>query len=147
MQKNLLFKEFQNLENCINLLDFSIKKFNSFQINKDYTPDELEYYDSLSFRFEKNVELLLNFMRGLELYLFSVISDTLRDRLLVMQKIEIIDNIDFWLEARLLRNKIAHAYLPKQIKEIYDAIYEKSKVVFLTIDKIKNYFIKIGIIS
>ena len=139
MQKDLLFKEFRDLEKSVELLEFSIEKFRVFQIEKDYTPEELEYYDSLSFRFEKSIELLLNFMRGLELYLFSKISDTLRDRLLVMQKLEIIESVDFWVEARLLRNKIAHAYLPEQIKEIYQAIYDKSKMIFLTINKIRKY--------
>ena len=41
------------------LLQFSVKKFKPYKTWKIYTPDELEYYDSLSFRFEKGVELTL----------------------------------------------------------------------------------------
>jgi len=35
---------------AIILLKESIKKFNPYKTEKKYTPDELEYYDSLSFR-------------------------------------------------------------------------------------------------
>ena len=41
------------------ILKFSVKKFKPYKTRKIYTPDELEYYDSLSFRFEKGVELTL----------------------------------------------------------------------------------------
>jgi len=84
----------------------------------------LEYYDSLAFRFEKSVELFLHFFKGLESYYSGKISDTLRDRLLFVQKLKIIESIDFWIEARLLRNKVAHVYLPEQLKAIYQEIHK-----------------------
>ena len=46
-----------------------------------------------------------------------------------MQKLNIIDAIDFWMEARLLRNKIAHTYVPEELKDIYNEIFEKSQVI------------------
>jgi hypothetical protein len=33
----------------------------------------------------------------------------------------------FWIEARLLRNKVALDYLPEQLKDIYREIHSKSK--------------------
>ena len=143
MQKNLLLQEFEDLKRAIILLKESIKKFNSYKTEKKYTPDELEYYDSLSFRFEKRVELILTFFKGLELFLYSKVSDTLRDRLLIMQKLNIIDAIDFWMEARLLRNKIAHTYVPEELKDIYNEIFEKSQEIFKSIDTIEKYLRKI----
>jgi len=143
MQKNLLLQEFEDLKRAIILLKESIKKFHPYKTEKKYTPDELEYYDSLSFRFEKSVELILTFFKGLELFLYSKVSDTLRDRLLIMQKLNIIDAIDFWMEARLLRNKIAHTYVPEELKDIYNEIFEKSQVIFKSIDTIEKYLRKI----
>jgi len=29
-----------------------------------------------------------------------------------------VDSVDFWISARILRNKIAHAYLPEELKDI-----------------------------
>jgi hypothetical protein len=126
VQRELILREFNDLKKAVSLLKASIRKFKPYRIRKIYTPLELEYYDSLAFRFEKTVELFLHFFKGLESYMSGKVSDTLRDRLLFMQKLQIIDSIDFWIEARLLRNKVAHDYLPEQLKDIYQEIYKKS---------------------
>ena len=59
-----------------------------------------------------------------------------------MQKLSIIDAIDFWMEARLLRNKIAHTYVPEELKDIYNEIFEKSQIIFKSIDTIEKYLTK-----
>ncbi|MBI4680820.1 MAG: hypothetical protein HY753_06375 [Nitrospirae bacterium] len=143
MQKNLIFQELEDLEKAVMLLEASIKKFTPYKSRKIYTPDELEYYDSLSFRFEKSTELMLSFFKGLEILVYAKTSDTLRDRLLVMQKLNIIDRIDFWLESRMLRNKIAHTYITAQLKDLYNEVYNRSKVISKTLNKIKKYIAKI----
>ncbi len=86
MQKDLILQEYADFKKAIALLKASIKEFKPYKTERVYTPKELEYYDSLSFRFEKSVELALNVFKGLELFLHAKISDTLRDRLLIMQK-------------------------------------------------------------
>lgn len=145
MQSSLILNEFENLKKGVRLLKASIEKFSPYDSEKRYTPLELEYYDSLSFRFEKSIELILNFFKGLEIFTNSKSSDTLRDRLLVMQKIELTDNVEFWMEARLLRNKIAHAYLPEQLKDIYDEILNKSQTIFDSCERIERYLENAGI--
>ena len=143
MQKDLISREFEDLKSAVNLLKASVKKYIPYNSEKIYAPNELECYDSLSFRFEKTIELMLNFFKGLEIFLYSTNSDTLRDRLLIMQKIKLVDNIEFWMEARLLRNKIAHAYLPQELKDIYDEITNKSHVVFESFKKIEKHIKKL----
>lgn len=139
MQNDLILKEFNDLKKGVYLLKSSIKKFKPFKVRKTYTPLELEYYDSLAFRFEKAVELFLHFFKGLELYHSGKVSDTLRDRLLLMQKLKIIDGIDFWIEARLPRNKVAHDYLPEQLKDIYQEIFKKSKAMLKYMSNIEKH--------
>lgn len=139
MRSNLILNEFENLKKGVNLLKASIERFSPYDSEKRYTPDELEYYDSLSFRFEKSIELILNFFKGLEIFTNSKSSDTLRDRLLMMQKINLTDDIEFWMEARLLRNKRAYAYLPEQLKDTYDEIVNKSQTVFDSLVRIERY--------
>lgn len=145
MQKDLILQDYDNVKKAVILLKASVRKFKPYRIEKIYTPKELEYYDSLSFRFEKSVELLLNVFKGLELFLYAKVSDTLRDRLLIMQKLEIVDTIDFWMEARILRNKIAHSYLPELLREIYDEIVDKSQLIFESAERIQKYLNRIGI--
>ncbi|MEW6102642.1 MAG: nucleotidyltransferase substrate binding protein [bacterium] len=139
MQRELILKEFEDLKKANLLLKASVKKFKPYREKKIYSPEELEYYDSLAFRFEKCMELFLNFFKGIELFLYSEISDTLRDRLLNMQKLNIIDEIEFWMEARLLRNKISHSYLPEELKDLYNEIIKKAKRIFGVIERIKRY--------
>ena len=142
MQKDLILQEYEDLERAIMLLQSSIKKFKPYKTRKIYTPDELEYYNSLSFRFEKGVELTLSFFKGLEIFAYAETSDTLRDRLLIMQKINLIDDVDFWLEARRLRNKIAHTYITVELKDLYNEVCKKSKIIFKTLNKIEAYLEK-----
>jgi len=139
MQKKLILQQFEDLRKAVYFLKASCKKFKPYKVSKIYTPSELEYYDSLAFRFEKSVELFLHFFKGLESFLYGKVSDTLRDSLLMIQKLKLIDNIDFWIEARLLRNKVAHDYLPEQLKDIYQEIYKKSKSMMKYMDNIEAY--------
>ncbi len=147
MQKDLILQGYNDLKKAMMLLKASVKKFSPYKVGKIYTPKELEYYDSLSFRFEKSVELTLSVFKGLELFLHAKESDTLRDRLLIMQKLEIVDTIDFWMEARILRNKIAHSYLPELLREIYDEIIDKSQIIFESAERIQKYLVRIGILA
>jgi hypothetical protein len=139
LQSELILKQFNDLRKAVYLLKTSIGKFKPYKLNKIYTPVELEYYDSLAFRFEKAVEVFLHFFKGLESYTSGKMSDTLRDRLLLIQKLKIIDSVDFWIEARLLRNKVAHDYLPEQLKDIYLEIYKKSKAMMKYMNNIEKH--------
>jgi hypothetical protein len=139
VQNDLISREFNDLKKAVYLLKASLRKFKSYSVNKIYSPVELEYYDSLAFRFEKSIELFLHFFKGLESYYSGKISDTLRDRLLFMQKLKLIDSIDFWIEARLLRNKVAHDYLPEQLKDIYQEIHKKSKSMLIYMGNIEKH--------
>ncbi len=143
MQNELILKGFEDLKKAVGLLKASIKKFKPYKPRKIYTPDELEYYDSLSFRFEKGTELTISFFKGLEFFVYGKASDTLRDRLLIMQKLNITDDINFWIEARGLRNKIAHTYITEELKDLYNEILKKSKAIFKTLERIEEYLARL----
>ncbi len=86
--------------------------------------------------YEKNlkvVEMFLYFLRSLEIYLYGQSSDTLRDRLLRMEKLGIISDIETWFKIRILRNKIVHTYeenfidLIKEVLNVSNQIFEDYK--------------------
>ena len=137
MQKELVLKSFSDLERAVFLLKSSLDAYKPYDPSKEYSPEEMEYYDSLSFRFEKAVELALSFFKSLEIYLFGEQSDTLRTRLLRLQKAGYVDDVDFWISARILRNKIAHAYLPEELKDIYDNIVKLGKKIIEKVQSVK----------
>lgn len=90
----------------------------------------------------KAVDLALGFSRSLERYVDAKESETLRDRLLFIQKLRIIDDVDFWFEARELRDKIAHTYLPGQLKDIYEEINKKTRTVDSCVKRLEKYLSK-----
>ncbi len=137
MQKELVLKSFSDLERAVFLLKSSLDAYKPYDPSKEYSPEEMEYYDSLSFRFEKAVELALSFFKSLEIYLFGEQSDTLRTRLLRLQRAGYVDDVDFWISARILRNKIAHAYLPEELKDIYDNIVKLGKKIIEKVQSVK----------
>jgi len=132
---------FDDLKKEIGLLRQSVLKYQNkpFKVGKIYTSDELEIYDALSFRFMKTIDLALSFFRSLERYVDAKESETLRDRLLFIQKLRIVDDINFWFEARELRGKIAHTYLPRELKDIYEEIHKKTKTVDRCIIRLEKY--------
>jgi uncharacterized protein YutE (UPF0331/DUF86 family) len=86
----------------------------------------MEPYDALASRFERFIEIALNrFFRSVEIHQFSKSSESLRDRLLIMQKIGLISSVELWMEMRDFRNRIAHDYLPEQLAVIFNSIRDR----------------------
>jgi hypothetical protein len=112
-------KKFQN---TFLLLAASVEKTGGYDTKKDYSADELEPYDALSDRFIRSVEVAIKFFRTYEYYLQAEQSQTLRDGLHQMEKLDLISNIDIWLDMRDIRNRIVHDYVPEKIVEIYKLI-------------------------
>ncbi len=140
----MIYQELEEVDRAVKLLQASVKKFKPYKKGKLYSADELEYYDSLAFRFEKSVELTLSFFKAVEIFAYARTSDTLRDRLLVMQKLRLVDTVDFWMQARALRNKIAHTYVTEKLKDLYDEVRRKSKTIFKTQKRMRKYLEKAG---
>ena len=79
------------------------------------------------------------FFRSVELVESKVLSDTIRDRLNVMNKLDLISNVELWLDMRDIRNRIAFDYLPEKIEKIYhDIIFNFS----LELDRLMKKTIK-----
>ena len=136
MQKGLILKQLNDLRKQAGYLAQSISKYRPYEPDKQYSSSELEYYDALSFRFEKTVELFINTLRGLELYLFGEQSDTLRNCLRRLEKAGIVKDVEFIFSCRILRNKIAHTYLPHELKELYQQMVDLGKELINQIEEI-----------
>lgn len=139
MQKDLICQAYKDLESSVKLLEYSLSKYKPFDPTVVYSYEDLEYYDSLSFRFEKAVEMFFSFFKTLELYLYGELSQTIRQRLQKMEKIGIINNLEDYMEAKLLRNKVVYAYLPEKLEEIYSTVEKLSKILLQDFDKIEKY--------
>ena len=133
----------QKVLNTIMLVEASLSRITHYDVNQNYTPEEMEPYDAMSGRFIRAVEVSLKFFRTYERYLFVESSDTVRDLLNRMATVDLITSTQLWVAMRDVRNRIVHDYLPKDIKQIYDVIQNqfgnelkqlKSKLIDLSID-------------
>ena len=133
----------QKVLNIIMLVEASLSRITPYDVNQNYTPEEMEPYDAMSGRFIRAIEVSLKFFRTYERYLFVESSDTIRDLLNRMATVDLITSTQLWVAMRDVRNRIVHDYLPKDIKQIYDVIQNqfgnelkqlKSKLIDLSID-------------
>lgn len=112
----------ERYRNAYRLLQASVNKTADFDSGKQYSADQLEPYDALSDRFMRSVETAIKFFRTYEYYLRAEQSQTLRDGLHQMEKLDVISSLDVWLEMRDIRNRIVHDYVPEKIAQMYALI-------------------------
>lgn len=120
---------------AVSLVKASLDELEEFDIDKKYTPKELEPYDALSDRFIRAVETTIKFFKSYEYYLYTFSSDTYRDLLLNMEKQRIISSVEIWVDMRDIRNRIVHDYLPQQTKNIYDLIMGEFKNELIAVNE------------
>jgi hypothetical protein len=123
------------------IVEASVRKLTPYESNKAYSPDELEPYDALSDRFIRCVEMFIKFFKTYDIYQSVTKSDTDRDLLNLMAKLELVTTTTLWINMRDVRNKIVHDYLPEQTKDLFDAImgefYKELKYSQKQIEKLR----------
>ena len=87
---------------------------------------ELIRIEALTARFERMVDLFLNKVTRM-IVLCETGSDegTIRDKLLFLEKLGLIENADTWLDMRTMRNMIAHDYLYRENQEFFEKLEEQ----------------------
>lgn len=125
------------------LLISSVERVQIFDIEQARSAEEWEPYDALCTRFERVVDIIGNqLFTSLELYFYGDKSRNMRDRFLRMEKEGYIDSAEQWFDMKMLRNKIAHAYLPEQVSGIYKEIVEYAPILQETFRRISDRFAK-----
>ena len=107
---------------ALTLVDASVSSIERYNSVTQYSPKEREPFDALSDRFSRAVEICIKFFRSYDLYLYGERSETTRDLLNKMEKLDLVSSVQCWMEMRDVRNRIVHEYLPEEIQEIYDII-------------------------
>jgi hypothetical protein len=112
----------EKLFSAFDLLFASVDDYQGFDPSRNYTPKEREPFDALSDRYLRAFESSLKFFRTLERVREVAPSETFRDLLLRMHKLDFISDLDTWLRLRDIRNRIAHEYLPGELEKIYASV-------------------------
>lgn len=122
---NLINDEKQQLLKALKHLDYSYNKINKFSAHVDSDDDEnLEIWESFSARFSRVVDIFLSkFVRSYILYNDPGFKGSLRDHINTAEKLSLIDDSNWWLGLRELRNIAAHEYNNDDIAQLYSRLY------------------------
>lgn len=124
--KLLLAHELKVLADARDLLVYSFNKCSAIGIREAYEPEQLESFESFTGRFACLSDILIQKIFRLVDDLDLETQGTIRDRINRAEKKELIADSDVFVEIRMVRNEIAHEYLPEAIRDIF------AKVLSLT---------------
>ena len=139
MPDPLTQQAFEDWQAAGRLLEDSLSRYVSYDRSKKYTPWEMEFYDSLSFRYTKTLEAAFYFFRSLEQELTGKPSEFFRDQLLKMEKAGLVSSTEDWMEARKLRNRMAHSYQPEELEKIYVQLVVSARMILDALAKAKKF--------
>lgn len=118
----LLVQELKVLEYAREVLVYSFDKCSAIGIKDVYEPEELESFESFTGRFARLSDILIQKIFRLVDDLDLDTQGTIRDRINRAEKKELISSSDIFVEIRMVRNDIAHEYLPEAIHDIFGKV-------------------------
>ncbi len=121
-----LLKSYEKAEN----IDFS---------KKELTDEELEVLETLSNRFGRTVDILINkVLRGLDLIELEDVSRKL-DVVIRAEKRGFVRDYRILIEMKDLRKELVHEYIQENLKEKFKEVLEKTPILIEIVRKINEY--------
>ena len=138
----LLQKELELLRNAARVLGYSYEKCSRIGIKEEYDDDELDKFESLTSRFARLGDILIQKIFRLIDELDLDAAGTVRDRINRAEKKGLIDSADVFIEIRMLRNDIAHEYVPEEIIELFKKVLKATPVLISSVARVEHYCIR-----
>lgn len=142
-----LEQELKVLNDAKEVLVYSFNKCSAIGIKESYLPEELESFESFTGRFARISDILIQKIFRLvdELDLDS--QGTIRDRINRAEKKELIESSEVFIEIRIVRNDIAHEYLPEAIHDIFGKVLLLTPHLLEGVEKTIEYFKKYTVLT
>lgn len=138
-EKQLLDIEMKLLEDSVNMLKYSYDICSDIGIKEEYTLEELDRFESLTSRFARTSDILIQKIFRLIDVIELELPGTVIDRINRAEKRGLISSAENFKDIRRLRNDIAHEYIPSAIEEIYKKVLRLTPYLFESLEKIKQY--------
>ena len=135
----LLQQQLILLDNAVSVLKFSQEKFQAISIKEQYTPDELDRFESLTSRFTRLCDILLQKIFRLIDEIELEMQGTLIDRINRAEKKGLIKEAQQFIECRALRNEIAHEYMLENVLAIFKQVLEITPHLLANVETVKTY--------
>jgi len=135
----LLLKELKVLDDARDILVYSFNKCSAIGIKENYEPEELESFESYTGRFARLSDILIQKIFRLVDEMDLDTQGTIRDRINRAEKKELIASSDIFVEIRIVRNDIAHEYLPEAIRDIFGKVLSLTPHLLDGVERTKKY--------
>lgn len=135
----LLVKELKVLSDAREVLFYSFNKCSAIGIKEVYEPEELESFESFTGRFARLSDILIQKIFRLVDELDLDAQGTIRDRINRAEKKELIASSEIFVEIRMVRNDIAHEYLPAAIHDIFRKVLSLTPHLLDGVDRTITY--------
>lgn len=137
--REILHKELRLLSDATEVLLYSFEKCTRIGIKQAYAPEELESFESFTGRFARLSDILIQKIFRLVDEIDLDLQGTVRDRINRAEKKELIDSADTFVEIRMVRNDIAHEYLPEAIQEIFVKVLQLTPALLDAVERVRRY--------
>lgn len=135
----LLVRELKVLDDATQVLLYSFNKCHAIGIKEAYQPEELESFESFNGRFARLSDILIQKIFRLVDELDLDTQGTIRDRINRAEKKGLIVSSDVFIEIRMVRNDIAHEYLPEAIHDIFGKVLSLTPHLLEGVERTKAY--------
>jgi hypothetical protein len=135
----LLREELDLLDKAAKYLRYSYVRCLKLASKTKLSPLELERFESLTGRFARLSDLLIQKLFRLIDQLDLEDSGTVRDRIHRAEKKGLIADGEIFIRIRELRNSIAHEYDPEAMQVIFSMVLSYCPTLFDAVDRTKNY--------
>lgn len=135
----LLKEELQLMEKASTILKYSYDICSKIGIKEEYSFEDLDKFESLTGRFARLSDLLIQ-------KVFRLIDDidlespgTIRDRINRAEKKGIIESADVFIEVRVIRNQVAHEYIQDEIQGMFEKVLKYAPYLLDSVNRVKDY--------
>ncbi|WP_457636430.1 hypothetical protein [Persephonella sp.] len=134
------------LEKNLKWLKKSYEKAKKIDLNKELTEEDLEVFETLSNRFGRTVDILINkILRGLDIIELEDITRKL-DIVIRAEKRGFVDDYKILIEMKDLRNELVREYIQENLIERFKEVLEYTPRLFDITNKLKDYVEKNGVL-
>ncbi len=138
-QLNLLDEQLRLLDKSKNVLEYSYQRCLAIRDKSIFDAQDLERFESLTGRFARLSDLLIQKMFRLIDSLDLDDQGTVRDRINRAEKKGLIANAEEFVLIRELRNTIAHEYDPIASEQVFLHVLEFCPLLFDAVDRLRQY--------
>lgn len=132
------------LKKNLNWLEKSYNKAKNINLNVELSEDDLEVLETLSNRFGRTIDILINkVLRGLDLLELEEINRKL-DIVIRAEKRGFVDDYKTLIKMKDLLNELVHEYIQENLAEKFREIFEYTPKLFDIIERVRTYIRKMG---